>query len=76
MDSQWATYDKDGNGSLSKAEFSEWMVALKAQTDPSAKAESADTKKWVGTAFAQADTDKSKSLSKSEVTGFLTAGQG
>ncbi len=76
VDTQFPTYDKNGDGQLSKAEFSQWMVALKSQTDPSTKAEAPATKKWVGTAFAQADTDKNKSVSKSELTGFLSQGQG
>ena len=76
VDTQFPTYDKDGDGQLNKAEFTQWMVALKAQTDPSTKAESPATKKWVGTAFAQADTDKSKKVSKTELTGFLSQGQG
>ncbi|MCT8001775.1 EF-hand domain-containing protein [Sphingomonas sanguinis] len=76
VDTQFPTYDKDGNGQLSKAEFAQWMVALKSQTDPSTKADAPATKKWVGTAFAQADTDKSKTVSKTELTGFLSQGQG
>ncbi|MET4896321.1 EF-hand domain-containing protein [Sphingomonadaceae bacterium jetA1] len=76
VETQFPTYDKDGDGQLSKAEFGQWMVALKSQTDPSAKPESAATKRWIGTAFAQADTDKSKKVSKAELTGFLSQGQG
>ncbi|MGE7207147.1 EF-hand domain-containing protein [Sphingomonas sp. NPDC019816] len=76
VDTQFPTYDKDGDGQLSKAEFTQWMVALKSQSDPSTKADAPATKKWVGTAFAQADTDKSKKVSKDELTGFLSQGQG
>lgn len=76
VDTQFPTYDKDGDGKLNKAEFAQWMVALKSQTDPSTKAESPATKKWVGSAFAQADTDKDKEVSKTELTGFLSQGQG
>lgn len=71
VDTQFPTYDKDGDGKLNKAEFAQWMVALKSQTDPSTKADAPATKKWVGTAFAQADTDKDKAVSKTELTGFL-----
>ncbi|HEX8484631.1 EF-hand domain-containing protein [Sphingomonas sp.] len=71
VDSQFGTYDKDANGTLSSAEFGAWMVALKSQTDPATDANSPATKKWNQAAFAQADTDKSKSLSKTEVAGFL-----
>ncbi len=76
VDTQFPTYDKNGDGKLSKAEFGQWMVALKSQTDPSTKADAPATKKWVGTAFAQADTDKDKAVSKAELTGFLSQGQG
>lgn len=76
VDTQFPTYDKDGDGKLNKAEFAQWMVALKSQTDPSTKAEAPATKKWVGSAFAQADTDKDKTVSKTELTGFLSQGQG
>ena len=74
VDTQFGTYDKNADGKLSQAEFSSWMVALKTASDPATKAGSAETKKWVGAAFAQADTDKNKSLDKAEVTGFLTKG--
>ncbi|WP_294201145.1 EF-hand domain-containing protein [uncultured Sphingomonas sp.] len=76
VDTQFPTYDKDGDGKLNKAEFAQWMVALKSQTDPSTKAEAPATKKWVGSAFAQADADKDKTVSKTELTGFLSQGQG
>lgn len=76
VETQFPTYDKNGDGQLSKAEFAQWMVALKSQTDPSTKADAPATKKWVGTAFTQADTDKSKAVSKAELTSFLSQGQG
>ncbi len=75
VDTQFGTYDKNADGKLSRAEFSAWMVALKTASDPSTKAASTETKKWVGAAFAQADTDKNSSLDKTEVTGFLAQGQ-
>lgn len=75
VDSQFGTYDKNGDGKLSRAEFAEWMVTLKTASDPSTKAESAETKQWVNAAFAQADTDSSKALDKTEVTDFLQQGQ-
>ncbi|MGU3391791.1 EF-hand domain-containing protein [Sphingomonas sp. M1A8_2b] len=74
VDSEFPTYDKNGDGKLSAAEFSGWMVALKTKTDPSTKPDAAETKTWVSAAFAQADADKNKSLTKSEVTSFLTQG--
>ena len=74
VDTEFPTYDKDGDGKLSQMEFSAWMVALKTKSDPATKADSPATKKWNTAAFAQADTDKSKSVSKDELTGFLSKG--
>ena len=74
VDTEFPTYDKDGDGKLSQVEFSAWMVALKTKSDPATKADSPATKKWNTAAFAQADTDKSKSVSKDELTGFLSKG--
>lgn len=75
VDKEFPTYDKSGKGSLTKAEFGQWMIALKSASDPTAKAASKETKAWVDAAFAQADTDKNKSVSKAELTGFLTKAQ-
>ncbi|WCM28118.1 EF-hand domain-containing protein [Sphingomonas sp. QA11] len=74
VSTEFPSYDKDSNGSLNEAEFGAWMVALKKASDPTTKADSAATKAWVDQAFASADTDKNKSLSKAELTGFLTKG--
>ncbi|TCP72516.1 EF-hand domain-containing protein [Sphingomonas sp. PP-CE-1G-424] len=74
VDTEFPTYDKNGDGKLSAAEFAGWMVALKTETDPSTKPDAPEIKKWVSAAFAQADTDKNKSLTKTEVTSFLTQG--
>ena len=72
VNTEFGTYDKDANGKLSSAEFGAWMVALKTASDPTTKAESAATKTWIGQAFASADADKNKSVSKTELTGFLS----
>lgn len=69
VDSEFGTYDKDTNGTLSKAEFASWMDTLKAKA-PNAASQPADPK-WNDAAFAQADTDKSTSVTKQELTGFL-----
>ena len=71
---EFATYDKDADGTLSKAEFTDWMVALKSASDPKTRAGSPATTAWAGQAFVQADTDNSKSVSKTELTGFLSQG--
>ncbi len=70
VDKEFASYDKDSDGSLSKAEFGAWMDALKAKSANGATA--AADPKWNDAAFAQADTDKSAALSKGELTTFLS----
>ncbi|QNA84832.1 hypothetical protein G4G27_13135 [Sphingomonas sp. So64.6b] len=74
VNTEFPSYDKDANGDLSEPEFASWMVALKTASDPATKAESAEVKKWIDQAFASADADKSKSVSKTELTGFLSQG--
>ena len=74
VDTEFPTYDTNKDGKLSTVEFAAWMVALKTKTDPTTKATAPETKKWVAAAFAQADTDKNKSLSKPELTSFLSQG--
>ena len=71
VDAQFPAYDTDSNGALTHSEFAKWMVALKAQTDPAIRADSYETLRWVGAAFARADTDRSSSLTKTELIGFL-----
>jgi EF hand len=69
---EFSNYDKDGDGVLNAKEFDAWMIALKSASAPSTKATSPATKAWLNQAFAQADTDKNKKVSKSELTGFLS----
>lgn len=66
VEADWAKYDKDGNGKLSRTEFDTWMNAL--QTAAKKKPQ---TKAYLAAAFAKVDTDKSKSVSKEELTAFL-----
>lgn len=75
VETEFPTYDKNADGSLSATEFGSWMLALRSASDASVKAGSKEMKSWTATAFAQADTDKSKSVSKAELTGFLAKGQ-
>ena len=69
---EFAGYDKDGDGVLNEAEFDAWMVALKKASDPTTDATGLDTKTYLTKAFAQADADKSKTVSKAELTTFLS----
>lgn len=71
---EFPTYDKNKDGKLDSAEFASWMVALKTASDPATKADSPNTKTWVGQAFASADTDKNKSVSMTELNAFLAQG--
>ncbi|WP_010186148.1 EF-hand domain-containing protein [Sphingomonas sp. PAMC 26605] len=69
---EFAGYDKDGDGVLNAAEFDAWMVALKKASDPTTDASAPETKSYLAKAFAQADADKSKTVSKAELTAFLS----
>lgn len=75
VETEFPTYDKNADGALNTSEFGSWMVALRTASDPATKAGSKEMKAWTSSAFAQADIDKSKSVSKAELTGFLAKGQ-
>ncbi|GAA0670616.1 hypothetical protein FHT00_000641 [Sphingomonas insulae] len=75
VETEFPTYDANKDGKLEKAEFASWMVKLKQASDPKASATSAETKAWVNAAFAQADTDKNRSVTQPELVGFLSKGQ-
>lgn len=69
VETDFPSFDKDSNGELSEAEFSDWMLKLRqASGDKTAPTE---LKSWASAAFAQADKDKSKAVSKVELTTFL-----
>lgn len=70
VSADWAKYDKDGDGKLSKGEFAAWMTALR-ESNPAQKAAVADVNAWTNAAFAQADKDKSNGVSKEELEAFL-----
>lgn len=66
---EFAAYDKDGNGTLEKAEFTAWMDALKARAPDGGKPSS---ETWNNAAFAKADKDESTTVSRDELTRFLS----
>lgn len=70
--SEFPTYDKDGNGSLVRAEFDTWLLALKDKSGEAAM-KPADKMSWLKGAFTTADKDKSKGVSLVELTDYLTA---
>lgn len=75
VDAEFPSYDGDGDGNLTKAEFAKWIIAMRdaAQTqgaelpalDATAKA------KWASAAFTTADADKSSKISKVEMSSYL-----
>lgn len=71
VDSQFPTYDKDGDGDLTQDEFGEWVIALRSASEPTLDAAAPETQSWVGQAFAQADADSSAGVSNAELTSFL-----
>lgn len=72
VEADFPAYDKDGNGELSQEEFSAWMLKLRAATpQQGAQPAEAELTAWAGAAFAQADADKNKTVSKGELTKFL-----
>ncbi len=72
VEAEFPKYDKDGKGQLTESQFGEWMVALRSASEPGASADKPEVKAWVKQAFAQADKDKSKAVSKAELTSFLS----
>lgn len=70
--SEFPTYDKDGDGSLVRAEFDTWLMALKDKSGD-AEMKPADKMSWLKGAFTTADKDKSKSVTLAELTDYLTA---
>ncbi len=75
VQSEFPGYDTDKNGSLSKAEFGNWMTALRKAADASYDPTTPAATTWVGQAFAAADTDKNGSLSQDELTAYLSQGK-
>jgi EF hand len=67
VSADFAKYDKDGSGALSKAEFSTWIGEAKAKVDGKAP-----DPKALGEAFIKADVDKSKTVTADELTTYLS----
>ena len=72
VERDFATYDKDANGTLSQAEFGAWIGTLRKAAEPTFQPGSPDANKWIGQAFAATDVDKNKTVDKTELTTFLT----
>lgn len=70
VERDWAKYDNNSDGVLSKEEFGMWMAAIRSK-NRAANEKPEDVTAWTDAAFAQADKDKSGSLTKPELEGFL-----
>lgn len=76
VDTEFPAYDADSDGELSQAEFSRWMVALKAQETKATgqTLPEAEVTAWANGAFVTADTDKNATISKPELVTYLSGG--
>lgn len=76
VDQQFPQADADGDGSLSATEFQPWISKLKSAELQSAgkPADAAEVQTYAANAFASADKDSNKLVTKAELTQFL--GQG
>ena len=72
VEAEFPKYDKDGKGQLTEKQFGEWMVALRSASEPGVTADKPEVKSWLKQAVAQADKDKSKAVTKAELTSFLS----
>lgn len=74
VETEFPTYDADKNGDLTQPEFTKWVLALHSKAEEAkaaAKMDEPAKAKWAKNAFATADVDKSKKVSKAELTTFL-----
>ena len=72
VDAEFPTYDANKNGNLESAEFGKWVLALYDKSgDANAPKDEAAKAKWSKAAFATADVDKNKNVSKAEMNTFL-----
>jgi hypothetical protein len=74
VEAEFPSYDADKTGDLNQAEFSKWVLALHAKAEEAQAATAMDEKAkatWAKNAFATADADKSKKISKTELQTFL-----
>jgi Ca2+-binding EF-hand superfamily protein len=78
VETEFPAYDQNHDSQLDKAEFARWMVALKNQEIKATgkTLASAEITAWSDGAFVTADTDKSGTVSKPELIGYLSGGTG
>lgn len=73
IDQHFPKADKDGDGMLSEAEFKTWISAMReSELKSSGKpASGAEAKTYASNAFAKADMDTDKRISRDELARFL-----
>lgn len=71
VDAEFPAYDANKNGDLDQLEFAKWILALHEAGGTAKQADAATKEKWAKDAFAAADADKSKKISKAEMNKFL-----
>ncbi len=71
VDAEFPAYDANKNGDLDQPEFAKWILALHEAGGTAKQADAATKDKWAKDAFAAADADKSKKISKAEMNKFL-----
>ncbi len=72
VDAEFPAYDANKNGNLEQTEFGKWVLALYAASgDAAAPKDPAAKDKWSKAAFATADADKNKAVTKAEMNVFL-----
>lgn len=75
VDAEFASYDGDGDGNLTKAEFSKWIIAMRDIAEKEGSSTPVLDKpaktQWANAAFTVADSDKSKKISKVEMSTYL-----
>lgn len=74
VDTEFPSYDADKSGDLNQPEFAKWVLALHTKAEQAQAATKMDDKAkvtWAKNAFATADVDKSKKISKAELNSFL-----
>lgn len=74
VDKEFPTYDADSSAELSEVEFAGWMKKLRSASEPTVDVESAEIQTWIGQAWGAADADKNGTVSKEELTAFLSRG--
>lgn len=73
VDTEFPAYDVNDDEQLDKVEFARWMTALKTQEIKATGATMTpeEINAWIEGAFKTADTDKSGTISKTELVTYL-----